>query len=808
MLLIAIALSTGLFVGSLGVTDVATYTVTKTALETADGKEVSIISDTENPTFKLSSIKQDTIESLNPQIYTKATSGKDDELSITIYGRENEYINTDRIINQVDLTHFVGKKVIISKRISEVYGWNIGDTFELKLSNNKKFEVEVYAITSNEGIFYSDQKNNFTVITPYKWIASKIGMQGGYNYLTANSVKGKISDTVEIFNDQNRRFKATALYNEESIASYVGQLTSVFYAMLVIIVLISAIIIYSSFKLIITERLTVIGTFLSQGATKSMIKRILYIESILYAIIATIVGDAIGRLIVQVANYMMSPLREYGIIEELNFNEEYYIAGLIFAVVLSVASSFIPILNINKLQIKELILNNVSDTKDIKWLKSIIGIIIVGGIAVVNMSNDPGIKSLSPIFIILATAGVIMLMPKVISTISNLVFKRTKGMIPIASIAFNNVSTSKILLGNITLMFIAMLTVISISSLGASMAVAIREGYQKLNYDLCIDTTAVNSVYSMETVRSILKNERDIVRSSLQELYIQEGKVDGNVVSVVGIDEKKYLDFNEYFPWKEKDYADAFEAFKTGNSKAVIISTRAADLLGTQIGDTIETEINEEKGNFTIVGIIEGKLFQNGVFIMAKNDTLERKFNVKIPSQIYVRIKDDPKKVQEEVSKDISKEGAVVNTYQESVELSIEQTKQLVTIMNIFAFMGIIISALGVVNNIGISFIQRKKSMVVLSSLGMTMQQRNKMLLIESIFTVIWPMMFILLYAKLALLLLSRFMWIAGFEMDIRLNEGILPQMAVVSGIVVAIATIPVLIRNRRFKIVEELKFE
>ena len=128
---------------------------------------------------------------------------------------------------------------------------------------------------------------------------------------TAQVKSGSVKKFVKQFNNANEFFEASNIGDISFIG--VGTLNVSLYGMLSIVVLVSSIIIYGVFKLIINERLSVIGTFMSQGATKKKIERIILSESLMYSIIAGIVGSAIGELILFGIGRMVSPLAKYKI---------------------------------------------------------------------------------------------------------------------------------------------------------------------------------------------------------------------------------------------------------------------------------------------------------------------------------------------------------------------------------------------------------------------------------------------------------------------------------------------------------------
>ncbi|WP_054739325.1 ABC transporter permease [Cellulosilyticum ruminicola] len=641
------------------------------------------------------------------------------------------------------------------------------------------------------------------MMTPYKFTANEFNARGKYNYIAANKSEEKVSGSVDLFNDTNNKFKAYELYSESTVMMAISMIAGILYMMFAIIVGMSMIIIYSSFKLIITERLKVIGTFLSQGSTKKTIKRILKLEGIGYGILGGILGDIIGCIIIYIGNYEMSPMHKYGIVEELNIPPEYLIAGFIFALILPVISASIPIRKINELEVKELILNTPSMVEGGGWLKFIIGVLFVGIAILYTLFGNIQVLVMAPVVLLLSIIGVINIAPKCIAFISNKIFKYTKGTFPVVSIALNNVGTSKVLLGNINLMLIAMLTVVLINSTSISMEKAIRAGYSDLNYDLKITVTR-----NEDLIMGILRGEKSIDKKTVQKMYTANTELNGLDFYTLGIDEDKYTSYDKYFNWEQEEYGTAYENFKSGPYNSTIISQKVADTLKLKVGDKIEVEVNEKTQPLIVEGIIEGKLYYNSLFIMVKNVVFTDRFRVKFADTIVCNTSKDPAEVKNKISEDLHKCGGSVSTYPETIEINVQQIGQLISILNIFSYIAIIISSLGVINNISISFIQRKKSIVVLSSVGMAYNQFKKMLIVESLFTIIWPAVIITLYSTMGMKLVSGTTKLMGLALDIKFNMSILPSLLVVSSIIVVVATIPALFMNKKMKIVDELKYE
>lgn len=809
LLIIAIAMSTGLLVTSSGTVELAINSFSKPILETFEGKDIVISSAIEEDFFQDKGLKEEGIKDVRGEI---RLGGKiiDEEITyITVLGRKDEFIDKDKIV-QGSLSDFNGEKCIISKRVSDGLNLNVSDTLECNIGGQTK-KLEIAAVNSNEGAFYNDTTSAFEIIVPYEYIAKDLKAEGKYNVIFASSTEDSIEDSVEQFNDSNTDFKAEKLYDEDSIKSQTAPITMVLYLMLLIVVFMSGIIIYGSFKLTITERLPVIGTFLSQGATIKTIERILYLESIGYGIVGALFGNALGISGLYLINYLISPLREYGIIEKVNINPIYIIIGTVFAIVLSLISALIPVKKVRKLQVKEVILNNVNISMKVTWNKFIIGTILLILSTIINFIGADWSNTVSGIMVIISVVGLIMVYPKVIDLVTNVLYKILKGRSKVIVFALNNLRTSKVLLGNITLIVISLLSIIMITSIGTSIKTMLSEAYTSLNSDI--------TIYNISNIRTAEESTADLI---IKDLKANDGIIEDSIdytaytyatvleknFSVFGINPEKYKDYNGYLELGSPKYKDMYDELTESDDNLIIISTAVRDNIKKDKGDKILIKANDIEKAFTIAGVFEGKFFNMGIVSFIKYDVLAREFNIKSPNTISFRTYDDPADVKEELSETLKGYGATATTKAESMKNDEESNKMIVNILSIFAYMAVIIAALGVLNNIIIGFLQRKRDLAVLTSVGMNKNSRGLMLLVESVLSAVWSMIIAVPYSYLGLSLLSNFLKTINMPLEIKLDVNSIPVYFIVTLIVIVLATLPVLFKSKKLSVIEELKYE
>lgn len=802
LILTAIVLSSGLLIGSLAMVEVGAEVLVKSQREVSENKDIRIYSDKGNGSFKLNQIKEEGVKNLLPQILYNVTYGEKNEMHITMYGREKEYIEQDILLNKETLNKLKNKACIISLRAAEDHHLQVGDQIEVKI-NNAKIKLEIVGLAGAEGIFYGDKENSFVMLVDYDFLAQQLGMSGKYNAVMANKTEDTINASIQKFKAANTKLRAMQIYSDYN--DYAEQMVMPLYFMLVIIICMSIMIIYSSFKLMITERLAIIGTFLSQGATKGTVKSILYLESILYGLVGGSGGVLLGVLITMLTTYFMSPLREYGIIEKANINEMYLLIGLLFAVFLAFISAIIPIKQINQLQVKALILKQTKEDKGFKWQKCLIGVILTVVSYFLNNLQGEVASYLSPITYLISIIGVMMAFPAVLVVISTFLFNLIKRKYPVFGIALNNVGTSKVLIDNIKLMFFAMLVVVTIQSASTGVLSHITAAYEELIYDLNVGLPADKA--KAESIRKLIKSDPDVIDATYQEAYEYEGKINDESFNVMGVDAERYQDYNHYFDWEI--YGEVYERFKKGNEHSAIISTQVAKATGLKEGDYFELEIDEKKVGFEVTGLIDGKLYWGNVFIILKNEAIKGLYHFKVPNGLTCRTRVAGEIVKARVEQEINEKGGRITTFNENCQSDLESNEQLFLVLNIISVMAIVISALGILNNISIGFIQRKKSMVVLNSVGMSTAQRTGMLIIESLLTTLWPALIIYCFAPMNMQMASKLMSLMmQMEIPVVFSTQMMPKLIIMALVIMLLATLPIIKQNYKFRIVEELKYE
>ena len=805
LLIFSIMISTALFVFSLGAVDVILNGLTDTLKHTADGKEITIYSNTDDVFLTEKDFD---------------TSGMTDiEGKLTMIGviNENDKITYVSMVGKKDCSKYAvegsipegesGPVCAISQRVADERDLSINDKIEVYVGGEKT-EFTIKALAAPSGMFYQDDKEEFRILLPYEYMNGLMGAQGRYNRIDA-SVTGDSVKFCEKFNDNNENVKASSLTDLSMYKTMMSSTESTVYIMFAIVCIICCIIIHGAFKLIITERTTVIGTFMSQGATKKKIQNILLMESLLYGLIGGIVGVFIGELILYYVNRISSPLSDYGIYMDFHMSPALIVSGIIFAAAMCVLSALMPVRKIRKFPVKDVILGRLEPKHKGGEIRFVIGALLLvfsvfGALCKAKWTDDMS-------FIIAAAGfiGLIMFLRKFLKFasgwLSNIFRKRTSIFL-----ALNNIKTSKLLRGNVTLLVISFSSVLLIASVGTSLTNVVEDAYKELSYDYTVYNILDNNSADTTTDKIVEKlNSLDCIdKNTIMPVYQTMTTIGKDYAVIEAADPEKYADYNQYLKLWNGKYKEYVEALKNSDGNSLMLSDTVAKHAKKDVGDEIEIEVDGSKHTFTVVGTFDAKLYNNGHVILAKPETLRELFHYKEASYITFKINGDQETAEKEFKSFLANLGATYQSRDDAMEENVEGNKMVVQILSIFAYLALIVASIGIFNNIAISFQQRRREFAVMASVGLNAKGRKRLVFTENMFCVFWSLVLSVPFTILTCMTATKMMKKLEMPLTITFDIAALPKYAVVLIAVIFIASLSTMKKSKKLNVVQELKYE
>lgn len=805
LLLFSIAVSTALFVFSLGAVDVILKGYEDTLKNAADGKEIGISSNTEDVFFSEEDFDSAGLTDFEGMLMATGVINKDDEITYVNFAGKND---CSKYVQEGSMPESSSDPVCaISDRTAKERDLKLGDTIEVAFAGEKK-TFTINAICAPSGSFYADGKESFTMVVPYDYMETIMNSGGRYNYMTAETDKDSV-DAADDFNDVNERVKATSLTDLSSAKEMTQSTVTTFYMMFAIVCIICCIIIHGAFKLIINERMTVIGTFMSQGATRKKIQNILLCESFLYSLFGAVFGVALGEVILYFVARESSPLKEYGIYMSFNIDPKLIIIGIIFAVVISVLSALMPARSVRKLPVKDVILNRMEVKHKNGSLRMILGIALLAFAIAGAVINAEWVTNLSVIFTASAFIGMIMLLRKLLKIISGIfakIFRKNTSLF----LAFNNVKTSKLLRGNITLLVISFSAVLLIASLSKSLSTGVVDAYEKLNFDYQIGNIIDNNsdTSTTEIIIDKLNSMECIDKNFIMPEYDVMGLSDNLNVVITGVDPLKYAEYNEYLELKSDKYYKYFQELAESDDNSAIITDYIAKETGKDIGDEFEVEVNSKKVTLKIIGKYDGKLYNNGRMLIIKTETLKKEFNIKEANNIIFNIVGDADAAENEFKGFLADLGATYISNEDMMKQNKESNQQIVTLLGVFAIIALIVASIGIFNNITISFQQRRKEFAVMSSVGMNAKARKGLVFAENMYCVVMSIALSIPFTLLLNKLISKVMITLNIPLPLSFDWSSVPMYSAILVVVIFIASLSTMKKSKKINVVQELKYE
>ena len=229
---------------------------------------------------------------------------------------------------------------------------------------------------------------------------------------------------------------------------------------------------------------------------------------------------------------------------------------------------------------------------------------------------------------------------------------------------------------------------------------------------------------------------------------------------------------------------------------------------GKGIGDTITVDVDGKKYDFNIIGVYDGKLYNNGRVILTKSETIQNYFHVQEAGNITFKVNCDKETADAKLKGHFSDLGAIYTSRDEQMEDNIESNDMLIKLLSIFSYLAMIVASIGIFNNIAISFQQRRREFAVMASIGMNAKKRKRLVFTENMFCVFWSIVISLPYTLLVSKLISKVLKYINIPMTVEFDWASVPKYSIVLAVIIFIASLSTMKKSKKINVVQELKYE
>jgi putative ABC transport system permease protein len=388
----------------------------------------------------------------------------------------------------------------------------------------------------------------------------------------------------------------------------------------------------------------------------------------------------------------------------------------------------VPIIKVSKISVKDIILNNVTKNEKKKTWRLPVSIIFIIFAIVFPRTVSPKLALLvDGICMILLLIATLFIVPYVVKLFI-IIFERlyiyifgNEGVL-----AVKNLRGNKNVINNIALLAIGMSALLMISTISNSLAIEIPKAYKQWNFDVYLrgnnlDDDFMNSIKNIKGVMDVNGvYSANQVKLANSKDFISE---------IDGVDKSKFTDYNvlKYLGDKETMVNELCLG------RNIIVTKILRDKYDWKIGDKITLDINNAKKEYTILGFVDSQ-WNNGSVAFIADNYFKQDINSKNYAYLAIKTKipKDADNVKKFIAQKYSKRGIYVATLEELTKRNVQNNAQFMVLLNGFAIMAMVIGSFGILNNYMISFMERKRSMAIFRSIGMSKIQNIKVLFIEA----------------------------------------------------------------------------
>lgn len=808
LIVLSVSLSSALFFATSGLSTTIARTYTR-ILETEFGNaDVIITADRQSPSRFLASRRtrfhsQD-IDYVTEGIALGGTLLRSDrDIRVGIRGMTLSHLE---LMSPLDLepeltdAEFGGRAIIVSRAFADEEGFAVGDILELDVGGSiTRFTLA--AVAEAGGYFQDTGGDDARVLISFRTAASLAGSRGLSTVLYVRSATGvdpvRLRESLET---SYAGYRVRQTITEEERREFANTIVIPLRIMLFVVVAVSVYIIFSTFQLIAAERLPVVGTFRSVGASKRVVAIVLFAEAFVYGILGALFGVLLG----QVALRLMASITAagYGLDSVASGSSPTDVARAVgLALAMPLLSAAVPITRIHRIAIKDIILRSVT-SRGAGRNRPILGLIfLAAGATLPRIVGEQQIVVWFFLSMLLVFAGSLLLIPPLTAGLARLL----GGMYePVfghpGRLAARNISDNRTIINNVVLLCIGIAGLFLINTISSSVAESAANLYQRASFDM-----EIHGLRRTPTLERRLQAHPSVADAYGHHVASRVGLVgeDRSIRRLAGIRPERFPEFWS-FEYSHNE-ADLLSRLREGRN--IIPSFTVADRFGIELNDLLTIELDRRTAAYRVIGFA-GSRWSNGDFALVHETFFQQDHGPEPYAHLYVQARQNPDETARALEADFRREGLWTRTVASIAERGRQSSAELFFLLRSFSVLAMALGSIGVFNNFLISFIDRRRSFALLRSIGMSRTQNTLMLVLESL-----SIGFIGTLSGLGVggvLLTTIPILLEAFNVWVLLQfSSILALLMLAAGVAICLlGSVGPTIRTRKLNLIEALKYE
>lgn len=710
-------------------------------------------------------------------------------------------INPPRLVNGGEITNFTGYQMILPDRFASKYGIRKGDTITLQIGG-EPVSFQVVEIAAYDTVFLRHTRGA-TALLPLSTLSELLGQPDGYNEILVEPAEG--TSTAELKTEllaalPSGEYRVSEVVSESQIAADARQKSMPFFLISFFSLTMSIFIIYGSYKVITLDRLPVIGTFRSIGATQKAVTRILLLESAIYGVTGGLLGIPIGMLVLKAILRGMGQSLSQGIEIPVVISPFSILFSFAVAVIVSLLSAWLPVRRASRLPIKEVMLGSVEERKIPRRLIVGAGVILfVISLILPKLASGKMLYLAGGFSLLGLIAATILVVPLLTNLLSRGLEVLYRGILGNEGwLAARNMRDNQNTTQNITLLFISISAVIAITVVGNFVTTYVGDVFRDAELqgfaDGMMGPEFAERVKGMEGIEKVLP------------LYVYKNSMRANGTTISRLEATDNLDwYNSMMAlhYTDKDMEEQVLSTFSGE-RAILFSESGLARTGFSVGDTITLAGGAGQNDYRIVGSFKSRATDVEAVISSAyavsdfgaSDYGFLAYTAADPDAIMVQIRD--------LFGDTSNWSRTVEEFNTDALSTVGAFLQPMHSMTYFI---LLLATVGIINNLLINYLQKRRSIAMYRSVGLSNRQNIKMTLVEgfSVGLIGAAIAIFVSYMEIQTIFL-----VAGpkIAMTPELDAATFLAAGGMGILVTLIGSAVPIFKSRSMKLVEEIKFE
>ena len=710
-------------------------------------------------------------------------------------------INPPRLADGGEITNFTGNQVILPDRFTSKYGIKAGDTVTLQIGGGP-VSLKVAAIAAYDTVFLRHTRG-VTALLPLSTLSGLLDQADGYTRLLVAPAEG--TATAELKQElaaalPGGKYRVSEVVSEAQIAADARQKSMPFFLISFFSLTMSIFIIYSSYKVITLDRLPVIGTFRSIGATQKTVTRILLLESALYGMGGGLAGIPVGALVLKFILQGMGQSLSQGIEIPVVISPFSVLFSFVVAVVVSLLSAWLPVRRASCLPIKDVVLGGVEEKQVPRRFIVGAGVLLFVISMILPKLASGKMLYLAGGFSLLGLIAATILIVPLLTNLLSMGLEHFFGAVlgNEGRLAARNMRGNRNTTQNITLLFISISAVIAITVVGNFVTTYVSDVFNGAELqgfaDGHMEPEFVEQVRQMEGIEKVLP------------VYVYENQMQVNGMTLSRLEATDRLEW--YGPMLALHYTEngmenqAVSAF-TGE-RAILLSESCMKRTGLAVGDTLTLSCAAGQNDYLVVGSFKSRATDVEAVIPAAYAVSD--FGASA-YDFLVYTAADPDAIMVQIRDLFGETSNWSRTVEEFNADALSTVAAFLQPMHSMTYFILLLAAVGVINNLLINYMQKRRIIAMYKSVGLSNRQNRKMTLIEGFSSGLIGAIIAIFVSYMEI---QTIFLVAGpkISMSPELDAAAFLTAGGMGILVTLIGSVVPIFKSRRMRLVEEIKFE